>query len=208
MKITREEVTIEILELLLNLRSILDHGAAKYYIENPTKMLPSLQVRYKRICAYFKYLNIEIKDLKYFYDLDFIENFKEYKFSDEIIETVKQAMKGFYTIEDIKNENLKEIISRVIYFRTSYINILEGFFGGMRIMGVPPVEERVSKAFIIESIQDIDTVVERLNKIITCLLFPQIKEFDLNVLTNEFNFPQEDYKALDKQEWEDYYDGI
>lgn len=208
MKITREEVALEILELLLKLRYLLEHKAAGYYIENPHRMLPSVQVRYKRVCVYFAYLNITIKDIKHFYDLEFIEDFKEYQFSDQIIETVYLGLENFYKIEDIKSENLKEIIDRIIRFRRSYIEILENFFGGMRIMGVPSIEERVSKTFVVESIKDIDTVVERLNKVIAHLLFPQIKEFELDILIDKYNFPTEDYKALDKKEWDDYYEGI
>ena len=75
-------------------------------------------------------------------------------------------------------------------------------------MGAPSVEERVSKTFIIESIKDIDTLVGRLDKIISYLLFPKTQEFDINLLVEKYNFPLEDYKALDKKEWDEYYEGI
>lgn len=43
---------------------------------------------------------------------------------------------------------------------------------------------------------------------ITHLLFPQITEFDQDILIEQYNFPTEDYKALDKKEWDDYYEEI
>lgn len=206
MKVTREEATVEILELLLKLRHLLEN--TDYYIQYPERLLPSIQVRYKRVFAYFACLNIPIKDIRDFYNLEFIADFKDYRFSEEVIDTVNSGIENFYKTEDIKSSNLKEIVSRIIQFRRSYIEILEGFFGGMRIMGAPSVEERVSKTFIIESIKDIDTLVGRLDKIISYLLFPQTQEFDINLLVEKYNFPLEDCKALDKKEWDEYYEGI
>lgn len=208
MKITREEVTIEILELLLKLSSILEHDKSQIYVDDPSKMLPSMYIRYRRICAYFEFLDIEIKDLKQFYNLEFIYDYNNYKFSNEVIPTINSVLEGNFKIENINKRSLKFMTLRIINFRRDYIRILENFFGGVRLMGSPSVEERVSKAFVIESIKDIDDLVERLNKVITYLLFPQIKEFELDILIDKCNFPTEDYRALEKKELEDYYSGI
>lgn len=73
-------------------------------------------------------------------------------------------------------------------------------------MGGPSVEMRVSDRIIIDSIQDIDTVVERLNNAASLLLFPQKEEFDISLLKEKYNFPDEDYKAMEEQEEIDFYD--
>ncbi|PQA94739.1 hypothetical protein B0A69_09840 [Chryseobacterium shigense] len=198
MKITREEITIEILELLLLFRYV--------FTDDPTKMLPSTQLKFKRICSVFASIGIEIKDKKSFCDLEFIHQYKNYQFSDGIIEAVQSSIEGFYTVEDIKNKDLKEIIARIIYFRTRYIELLEGVFGGVWAMGKVPVEDRVSKRLVIDSIKDIDVLVERLNKVITQLFFPQMNDFNLEILINRYDFPQEDYKAIEKQERDSFYE--
>ncbi|SHG24697.1 hypothetical protein [Chryseobacterium sp. OV279] len=198
MKITREEITIEILELLLLFRYV--------FTDDPTKMLPSTQLKFKRICAVFASIGIEIRGKKCFCDLEFINEYKDYQFSEGIIEAVQSSIDGFYTVEDIKNRDLREIISRIIYFRTRYIELLEDFFGGVWMMGKVPVDERVSKRLVIDSIKDIDVLVERLNKVITQLFFPQMTDFDLEILINNYDFPREDHKAIEKQERDDFYE--
>jgi len=206
MKLTRKEVTIEVLELLLKLRYILEHNGAEMYVKNPSKMLPSMQIRYKRVIAYFACVNIDIRDLKYFYTLEFIEQYKDYHFAEEIIDHIKAAIGRQYSEDNTKKLDLRDILQRILSFRRGYIELLESFFGGMWIMGGPSMEMRISDRIIIDSIQDIDTVVERLNKTASLLLFPQIKEFDLNVLKEKNNFPDGDYKALEEQEKMDFYD--
>lgn len=203
MKITRKEVAVEIVELLYDFQYVLDHQAAHVYIEN----LLSYQIRFRRINAFFASINIRIKDLQHFYSLEFIEEFKEYKFDKKILETVESAIEKFYKIDDIKPENLREILRNIIYFRKGYLDLMRGFFGRARLMGRIPVEERVVGKFISESIKDMDTVVERLDSVITCLFFPEIKEFDIEMLIKNYNFPTEDYKAIARQEWDDYYNG-
>lgn len=210
MKITREEVTAEVLELLLKLRYILEYtgDGAEMYVKNPSRMLPSMQIRYKRIIAYFASVNIEIRDLKYFYTLEFIEQYKNYHFAEEIIDQIKAGAGKMYSEETAEKLDVKEILQRILSFRRSYIEVLEGFFGGMWFMGGPSVEEKISKRIVIDSIQDIDTVVERLNKVTTFLLFPQIREFDPEELKTKYNFPDEDYHAMEKQEEMDYCEGF
>lgn len=205
MKITREEITVEILELLYDFQYVLEHQKSDIYFNDPTKLLLSKQIRFKRICSVFAYLNIQIKDLKHFYDLEFINEFKDYEFAEEIAEMIESSIDGFYKIEDIKIENLKEILKSIIYFRKAYLNLVRGFFGGVRLMGIPSVEERVSEKIMFENIHDINLIVERINKTITYLLFPNIEAFDMGILINQYNFPTEDYRAIDKKEWEDYY---
>ncbi|MGG7470075.1 hypothetical protein ACVVIH_15860 [Chryseobacterium arthrosphaerae] len=207
MKITRDAAALEVLDLLYDFQYVLEHQGAHIYIENPTKLLLSYQIRFRRVCAFFASMNIQINDLKHFYDLEFIEQFKDYQFAEEILRTVETAIQKFYTIEDIKPENLREIIRSIIYFRKRYLDLMRGFFGGARLMGRIPVEERVSTRFVSDSIKEADTVVEKLNTVITYLFFPQIKEFDVELLIKNNNFPIEDYKAIAKQEWDDYYDG-
>ncbi|MCF2220831.1 hypothetical protein H9Q08_16215 [Chryseobacterium sp. PS-8] len=165
----------------------------------------SKQIRFRRICSVFAYLNIQIKDLKHFYELEFINEFKDYEFAEEISEMIESSINGFYKIEDIKTENLKEILKSIIYFRKAYVNLVRGFFGGVRLMGIPSIEERVSEKIMFENIHDINLIVERINKTITYLLFPNIEAFDMGILINQYNFPTEDFRAIDKREWEDYY---
>lgn len=205
MKITREEITVEILELLYDFQYVLEHQKSDIYFNDPTKLLLSKQIRFKRICSVFAYLNIQIKDLKHFYDLEFINEFKDYEFAEEIAEMIESSIDGFYKIEDIKIENLKEILKSIIYFRKAYLNLVRGFFGGVRLMGIPSIEERVSEKIMFENIHDINLIVERINKTITYLLFPNTEDFDMGILINQYNFPTEDYRAIDKKEWEDYY---
>ncbi|MCY1659520.1 hypothetical protein [Chryseobacterium sp. SL1] len=205
MKITREEITVEILELLYDFQYVLEHQKSDIYFNDPTKLLLSKQIRFKRICSVFAYLNIQIKDLKHFYDLEFINELKDYEFAEEIAEMIESSIDGFYKIEDIKIENLKEILKSIIYFRKAYLNLVRGFFGGVRLMGIPSIEERVSEKIILENIPDINLIVERINKTITYLLFPNIEAFDMGILINQYDFPTEDYRAIDKKEWEDYY---
>lgn len=205
MKITREEITVEILELLYDFQYVLEHQKSDIYFNDPTKLLLSKQIRFRRICSVFAYLNIQIKDLKHFYDLEFINEFKDYEFAEEIAEMIESSIDGFYKIEDIKIENLKEILKSIIYFRKAYLNLVRGFFGGVRLMGIPSIEERVSEKIMFENIHDINLIVERINKTITYLLFPNTEDFDMGILINQYNFPTEDYRAIDKKEWEDYY---
>jgi hypothetical protein len=205
MKITREEITVEILELLYDFQYVLEHQKSDIYFNDPTKLLLSKQIRFKRICSVFAYLNIQIKDLKHFYELEFINEFKDYEFAEEISEMIESSIDGFYKIEDIKIENLKEILKSIIYFRKAYLNLVRGFFGGVRLMGIPSIEERVSEKIMFENIHDINLIVERINKTITYLLFPNTEDFDMGILINQYNFPTEDYRAIDKKEWEDYY---
>lgn len=205
MKITREEITLEILELLYDFQYVLEHQKSDIYFNDPTKLLLSKQIRFRRICSVFAYLNIQIKDLKHFYDLEFINEFKDYEFAEEISEMIESSIDGFYKIEDIKIENLKEILKSIIYFRKAYLNLVRGFFGGVRLMGIPSIEERVSEKIMFENIHDINLIVERINKTITYLLFPNIEAFDMGILINQYNFPTEDFRAIDKREWEDYY---
>lgn len=205
MKITREEITVEILELLYDFEYVLEHQKSDIYFNDPTKLLLSKQIRFKRICSVFAYLNIQIKDLKHFYELEFINEFKDYEFAEEISEMIESSIDGFYKIEDIKIENLKEILKSIIYFRKAYLNLVRGFFGGVRLMGIPSIEERVSEKIMFENIHDINLIVERINKTITYLLFPNTEDFDMGILINQYNFPTEDYRAIDKKEWEDYY---
>lgn len=205
MKITREEITVEILELLYDFQYVLEHQKSDIYFNDPTKLLLSKQIRFRRICSVFAYLNIQIKDLKHFYDLEFINEFKDYEFAEEISEMIESSIDGFYKIEDIKIENLKEILKSIIYFRKAYLNLVRGFFGGVRLMGIPSIEERVSEKIMFENIHDINLIVERINKTITYLLFPNIEAFDMGTLINQYNFPTEDFRAIDKREWEDYY---
>lgn len=207
MKMTREEATIEVLELLYDFQYVLGHQGAYVYIEDPTKLLPSYQIRFRRVYAFFASMNIQINDLKHFYDLEFIEEFKDYHFAEDILGTIESAIQKFYTIEDIKPENLRGILRSLIYFRKGYLDLMRGFFGGTRLMGRIPVEEIVSSRFVSDSIKDADTVVGKLNTVITYLFFPQIKDFDLELLIKNYNFPKEDYKAIAKQEWDDYYNG-
>ena len=208
MKTTREEVTLEILELYSKLSLILDHKAAEYYAENPDKILPSVQIRYKRICAYFAYLGVKIENIKHFYRLDFITDFKDYKFSDEVIPTINSVLEGNFKIENIRNRSIKFMILRLVNFRKGYIDVLENFFGGVSLMGSISIEERASKAFVLEGRKDIDNLIERLNKVITHLLFPQITEFYQDILIEQYNFPKENYKELEMKEWDEYYEGI
>ncbi|HCR75066.1 MAG TPA: hypothetical protein DIW37_01400 [Chryseobacterium sp.] len=205
MKITREEITVEILELLYDFQYVLEHQKSDIYFNDPTKLLLSKQIRFRRICSVFAYLNIQIKDLKHFYELEFINEFKDYEFAEEIAEMIESSIDGFYKIEDIKIENLKEILKSIIYFRKAYLNLVRGFFGGVRLMGIPSIEERVSEKIMFENIHDINLIVERINKTITYLLFPNTEDFDMGILINQYNFPTEDYRAIDKKEWEDYY---
>lgn len=205
MKITREEITVEILELLYDFQYVLEHQKSDIYFNDLTKLLLSKQIRFRRICSVFAYLNIQIKDLKHFYDLEFINEFKDYEFAEEIAEMIESSIDGFYKIEDIKIENLKEILKSIIYFRKAYLNLVRGFFGGVRLMGIPSIEERVSEKIMFENIHDINLIVERINKTITYLLFPNTEDFDMGILINQYNFPTEDYRAIDKKEWEDYY---
>lgn len=206
MKLTREEVTIEVLEMLLKLRYILKHDGAELYVKNPSKMLPSMQIRYKRVMAYFSSINIEIRDLSYFYTLDFIEQYRDYQFAEEILDYIKAVIGRQYSEDSTKRLDLRDILQRILSFRRGYIELLESFFGGMWIMGGPSVEMRVSDRIIIDSIQDIDTVVERLNNAASLLLFPQKEEFDISLLKEKYNFPDEDYKAMEEQEEIDFYD--
>lgn len=205
MKITREEITVEILELLYDFQYVLEHQKSDIYFNDPTKLLLSKQIRFRRICSVFAYLNIQIKDLKHFYDLEFINEFKNYEFAEEISEMIESSINGFYKIEDIKTENLKEILKSIIYFRKAYLNLVRGFFGGVRLMGIPSIEERVSEKIMFENIHDINLIVEGINKTITYLLFPNTEAFDMGILINQYNFPTEDFRAIDKREWEDYY---
>lgn len=205
MKITREEITVEILELLYDFQYVLEHQKSDIYFNDPTKLLLSKQIRFRRICSVFAYLNIQIKDLKHFYELEFINEFKDYEFAEEISEMIESSIDGFYKIEDIKIENLKEILKSIIYFRKAYLNLVRGFFGGVRLMGIPSIEERVSEKIMFENIHDINLIVERINETITYLLFPNTEDFDMDILINQYNFPTEDYRAIDKKEWEDYY---
>lgn len=205
MKITREEITVEILELLYDFQYVLGRQKSDIYFKDPTKLLLSKQIRFRRICSVFAYLNIQIKDLKHFYELEFINEFKDYEFAEEISEMIESSIDGFYKIEDIKIENLKEILKSIIYFRKAYLNLVRGFFGGVRLMGIPSIEERVSEKIMFENIHDINLIVERINETITYLLFPNTEDFDMDILINQYNFPTEDYRAIDKKEWEDYY---
>lgn len=145
MKLTREEVTLEILELYSKLSFILDHRAAEYYVENPDKILPSVQIRYRRVCVYFAYLGVKIENIKHFYSLDFIADFKDYKFSDEVIPTINSVLEGNFKIENIRNRSLKFMILRLVNFRKGYMDVLENFFGGVSLMGSISIEERASK---------------------------------------------------------------
>lgn len=206
MKLTREEITIEILELLYDFQYVLEHQSSHIYFDDPTKLLFSQQIRFKRVCSVFASLNIQIKDLKHFYDLEFIKEFKNYQFAGEILEPVKSSINGFYKIDDIKTENLQEILKSIIYFRKAYLNLVRGFLGEIQHSGAPPVERRVSRHLVYDSIQDIDKLIERLNKTIAYLLFPQTENFDMDILITKYDFPTEDYKALDKQEWDEYYE--
>lgn len=207
MKITREEATIEVLELLYDLQYVLGHQGAHVYIENPTKLLPSYQVRFKRVCAFFDSISIEIKDLKHFYDLEFIEGFKDYQLAEEIQETVESSLQRFYEIKDIKTENLRRILESIISFRKRYLDLMRGFFGGVSLMGRIPIEELVSNKLVANSVKDTDTVVEKLDAVIAYLLFPQIKEFEVEKLVENHYFPTQNYKIMDEQEWDDYYMG-
>ncbi|MCQ4140309.1 hypothetical protein [Chryseobacterium sp. EO14] len=206
MKITREEITVEILELLYDFQYVLEHQKSDIYFNDPTKLLLSKQIRFRRICSVFAYLNIQIKDLKHFYDLEFINEFKDYEFAEEIAEMIESSIDGFYKIEDIKIENLKEILKSIIYFRKAYLNLVRGFFGGVRLMGIPSIEERVSEKIMFENIHDINLIVERINKTITYLLFPNTENFETDILINQYNFPTEDYRAIWEKEQEDYYE--
>lgn len=204
-KITREEFTLEILELIHKFKYILFHQASNIYIENPSRMIESMYVRYRRICSVFESMGIIIKDVKHLNDLEFIEQYKEYSFAEELLPTIKNSLKNFYKIEEVTLQSLKATVERILQFRDNYISNLENFFGGIRIEGAIPIEEHLSKRFVIESIMDIDTLVERLNRTITLLLFPNIQEFDVQMLVEKFNFPTEDYEALEHKEEMEYW---
>lgn len=206
MKITREEITVEILELLYDFQYVLEHQKSDIYFNDPTKLLLSKQIRFKRICSVFAYLNIQIKDLKHFYELEFINEFNDYRFAHGISDMIKSSIRAGYDTKDIKTESLKEILESIIYFRNAYLNLVRGFFGGVQIMGSPSLERRISEKIVFDSIQGIDNVVERLNKIIGYLLFPQTEAFDMDILINQYNFPTEDFRAIWEKEQEDYYE--
>lgn len=74
-------------------------------------------------------------------------------------------------------------------------------------MGRIPIEELVSNKLVANSVKDTDTVVEKLDAVIAYLLFPQIKEFEVEKLVENHYFPTQNYKIMDEQEWDDYYMG-
>ncbi|WP_445710597.1 hypothetical protein [Flavobacterium sp.] len=199
-RITREEFTIEFFELIHKFKYILFHKASNIYVENPSRMLQSMFVRYKRICSVFESIGIKIKDVKHLNDLGFIDQYKECYFDEEILSIVKNSLDDFYKIEDVKLENLKLTIEGVIQFRENYISIFEDFFGGVRIEGNIPIEERLSKGLVAECFFEHNKSIDRLNRIISLLLFPNIKEFDVSILIEKFNFPIEDFIALEHKE--------
>lgn len=203
--ITREEFTLEILELINKFKHILFHKASNIYIENPSKMLQSMFVRYKRICSVFESIGIKIKDVKHLNDLEFIDQYKAYHFNEELLSNIKNSLDDFYKVEDVKLENLKLTIQNIIHFRKKYISVFEDFFGGVRIEGRMRIEECLSKGLIAQSIYKHETSIDNMNRIITLLLFPNTKEFDVSILIEKYNFPTEDYIALEREERNEYW---
>lgn len=203
--ITREEFTLEILELIHKFKHILFHKASNIYIEDPSKMLPSMFVRYKRICSVFESIGITIKDVKHLNDLEFIDQYKDYDFNEELLSTIEKYLEDFYTIEDVKTENLKLTIENIIQFRKNYISVFQDFFGGVRFGGRIRIEKLLSKGFVAESIHKYQESIDSMDRIITLLLFPNVKEFDVSLLIEKYGFPTEDYTALEYEEKNDYW---
>lgn len=206
--LTREEFTSEILDFIYKFNQNYNHKASHIYLDDPTKMILSMYVRYKRICSIFEFTNIKIDSIQSLLDFNYLDNQKKYKFDKELIALAEDSLGNFYNLDNIKFQDIKLTIQKILDFRNGYKNLLDNFFGGVRLEGAIPIDQRLATTFVISSIKDIDTLVERINKIVASLLFPDIIKFNIPYLIENFNFPEEDFEALEIKEYFDYWNDI